>query len=497
MREPGHDLSFDNSRLFYLALSLAVVPLWLTHYLPGVDLPGHAAQAAALQELWRENPLFADLFRLNLFTPYMTGTVLLALLSFLVPVSIAVKLVMTGVVVATPLLAGRLLDATGGDSGWRWLLIPSTYSFAFYWGFYPFVIAVPFGLLLLLLTVRLDRRPSVGLSVVIAAFSVFLFFSHLLVLCLSSLLALAWIVGRNYQRPKKLMMLALPYTAPLPLVGKWLFDALNSASYMSEDRIVFGSIPKRLLDIPVQVSGLDGSFFLVSVLVFLVIVGLPFATRMRLSRRPEKWMMAACGFATFMLFPTFGLGTAFLYDRFGLFLPILWFVLWERTEKNETRWHWLGMAAVFIWIGVNTLRFSTFTLETRGFDQVVAEMDPGKRVLSFIATQRSSQFTAPVFLHLVSWYQADRRGIVDYNFGMFYGTVVLYRPERRPPIGTSLAWNPRSFDWNEHGGGSYDYFVIRSRTDVSAEIFKDQRPSVELVLNADWWWLYKPVDKTQ
>ena len=266
---------------------------------------------------------------------------------------------------------------------------------------------------------------------------------------------------------------------------------------MSEDRIVFGPVFKRLLDIPVQSTGLDGSFFWISVLVFMIIVALPFASRMQLTRKPEKWLMAICGLAVFMLFPTFGMGTAFLYDRFGLYLPILWFVLWERTGDDTARWHWLGMIAVFIWAGASVLRFSAFSLETNGFDKLMAEMEPGKRVLSFVSTQRSSQFTAPVFLHFLSWYQVERRGVVDYNFGMFYGTMVRYKPAKRPPYGDGLAWNPATFDWHKNGGDTYDYFVIRSPTDVSAEIFKDQRPSVKLVLNADWWWLYEPIDRTR
>lgn len=494
MNKTRANLNFANERLFYLALLAAVAPLWLTHYIPGVDLPGQAAQAVALQEIWRGNPDFVALFEINLLTPYITGTVILALLSYLIPAGIAVKLMLSAVVVATPVLAGRLLDEIGGDSRWRWLLIPSTYSFAFYWGFFPFVTAVPLGLVLLLLTVSLNRKPSAGLGVLIAIYSIFLFVSHLLVLCFSSLLALAWLAGCNFSRPKRLALLSLPYTASLPLIGVWLFVTLNSASYMSENRIVFGSVFKRLLDIPVQASGLDGSFFWASVLIFAVILALPFASRMRLTRKPEKWLMAMCGLATFMLFPTYGMGTAFLYDRFGLYLPILWFVLWEKTIADTARWHWLGMIAVFIWAGVNVLRFSAFNLETIGFEKLVADMDSGKRALSFVSTHRSSQFTAPVFLHFLSWYQVERRGVADYNFGMFYGTMIRYKPEKRPPFDDSLAWHPETFDWEKNGGDNYDYFVIRSRTDVSAEIFKDKRSSVELVRNEDWWWLYKPVD---
>ena len=89
------------------------------------------------------------------------------------------------------------------------------------------------------------------------------------------------------------------------------------------------------------------------------------------------------------------------------------------------------------------------------------------------------------------------RADVSQSLQMFYGSMVRYQPEQRPPFGDALAWSPATFDWHKNGGDTYDYFVIRSRTDVSAEIFKDKRSSVELVLNADWWWLYEPIDRTR
>jgi len=488
------EFSFANERFFYLALLLALTPLWLSNYLPGVDLPAQAAQAVALLEIWRGNPVFIELFEIHPFTPYVTGTAFLALLSYVIPVVVAVKLVMSVVVIATPILSGRLLDAIGGDSRWRWLLIPSTYSFAFYWGFFPFVTAVPFGLGLLLLTVRLHRKPSVGLGFLIATYTVFLFFSHLLLLCFSSLLALAWLVGSNYRQLPRLALLSIPYTAPLPLVAVWIFQTMANEIYMDPGRIVFGPVLKRLLDIPVQSTGLDGSFFIVSILIFAIMIIMPIASGFRMTKSPEKCLMALSGFAAFMLFPTFGMGTAFLYDRFGLFLPILWFILWEKTPAESTRWHWLGIFAVFIWAGVNVLRFSAFNLETKGFDTLMAETQPGKRMLSLVATHSSSQFTAPVFLHFPSWYQAVHRGIVDFNLGMSHVTLVRYKSKKRPKVADALAWKPGNFQWLKNRGDDYDYFVIRSRTDISAEIFKDHRSSVRLLGNEDWWWLYERVD---
>jgi len=121
-------------------------------------------------------------------------------------------------------------------------------------------------------------------------------------------------------------------------------------------------------------------------------------------------------------------------------------------------------------------------------------MEPGRRSLSMMTTHDSSQFTAPVFLHFPSWYQAERRGVVDFNFGMFYGTLVRYKPDKRAQNSDTLVWNPLKFDWRKNGGEKYDYFIIRSPTDISAEIFKNHRSSVELLEHADWWWLYRRID---
>jgi len=116
--------------------------------------------------------------------------------------------------------------------------------------------------------VRLHRKPSIGLGLLIATYSIFLFFSHLLLLCFASLISLAWLAGKNYRHLRLLAALSLPYAAPLPLVAVWIIQTMADETYISPGRIVFGPVLKRLLDIPVQSTGLDGNFFMVSILVF-------------------------------------------------------------------------------------------------------------------------------------------------------------------------------------------------------------------------------------
>ena len=78
-----------NERLFLAIVVLSAAPLWIGSYLPMVDMPQHAAQIAALREIWRGNEMFTQLFEINWFTPYLLGYLLLAALAFVMPITVA------------------------------------------------------------------------------------------------------------------------------------------------------------------------------------------------------------------------------------------------------------------------------------------------------------------------------------------------------------------------------------------------------------------------
>ena len=47
--------TLENRRLFGAAVALSIAPLWFGNMLPLVDMPQHAAQIAALHEMWTGN----------------------------------------------------------------------------------------------------------------------------------------------------------------------------------------------------------------------------------------------------------------------------------------------------------------------------------------------------------------------------------------------------------------------------------------------------------
>jgi len=225
-----------------------------------------------------------------------------------------------------------------------------------------------------------------------------------------------------------------------------------------------------------------------------LIIAFPFFAGARWSRRPERWWPLLVGAAVFLVFPSQAFGTAVLYERFGVFLPPLWLMAWSAPRARQPRWHWLAMAAICLWTGLNAYRFSMYDRDVADFKHVMAAMAPDKKALSIVAVSGSPYFSYPVYLHLPLWYQAERNGIVDFSFANVFQVMVRYKAERAPKIEIGFEHDPVQFRWDRHDGDAYDYFVVHANEDIGKVVFKNRRKSVRLVVQSGWWWLYEPVE---
>jgi hypothetical protein len=488
-------LSLRNERLFLAMLVLTLGPIWIGRYLPLVDMPQHAAQITALRELWHGNESLAQLFEINWFTPYLFGYLLLYAVSSVLPIMIATKLVVSLAVVAIPLATQQLLRAAGADERWKWLAIPASFSFAFYWGFLSYLVAAPLALIFLVRTVRFMAAPTIRNAVGIAVFSLLLFFCHVIVLGLASLLALGYVAGVSYRNPRALLLRSLPYATPLPVIAVWLVVTYRTTPSVHSDPIVFPTLFDRLLQLLLQPAGQDGSSLLVALLVTAAVLALPPLSGAKFNRRPERWLPLALAMLVFMVAPHFVLSTAYFYQRLGLFLVPLWLMTWDAPSGPARRLDWVAMLVVLIWAGATIGRFAGFSRETESFRQVTAAVEPQRRVASMVYDARSPFFVLPVYLHFPVWYAATERGVVDFNFADFFSQMVRYKADAGPRMTDFLGWYPTEFDWQAHGGAHYDYFLVKSSSDISLQIFKDKRGSVELVAQSGWWWLYRNLER--
>lgn len=489
--------SLSNERLFALALVLSVVPIWLSPHLPMVDMPQHAAQIVAMKEIWAGNETFTQLYQINWFTPYLLGYLLLYVVSLVVPVAVATQILVSIAVVSVSWLTGALLRAAGADARWKWVAIPGSYGFAFYWGFLSFIVATPVALLFLIQAIRFARQPTLRNALATAAFSVFLFFCHVIVLCFVSLAALGYLVGCNYRNIRQLAIRSLPFAAPLPLIAIWLVATYTTEISASSTPMAYGGpFLGRLYQLLLQPTGRDvfSPFFTVPAAAAVVL--LPVLAGSRFSPRPERWLPFAVGLLVFFIIPGYIMNAGFIAYRLGIFLTPLWLMAWDAPSEGSARpseqnLEWLALPIVLLWVVFNVGRFSAFAGDSRSFDTLMAAAEPNRRVAAMVEENTTRWFSTPVYMHHVAWYTSTHRGIVDFNFADFYSQTVRYKPDVGPRISEPLAWAPRDFDWERDGGAVYDYFVVKSGLDISAAIFKQKRPAVELVQHVGSWWLYR------
>jgi hypothetical protein len=478
-------LSVDNHRLFVTAVLLSIVPMWFGRYLPMVDLPGHAAVIAALQEIAAGNQTFTAAFDARWTSPYMLAYALFYAAAKVLPATVAAKLIVSLAIAATPLLTAALLRAAGADERWKWLAIPASYSYAFYWGFISFILAVPLALLLLILTIRFDAAVSLKRGLIIAATTIVLFYSHIIATGFACMIAVAYLAAKNYRNPRQLLLRWLPYTAPIPLILMWFAGDQTGAA---EAPVRFGPYWWRLSLLIAQPSGMERVTAL-GIVVTCAILLLPPLAGSRLSRSPARWLPFVLALAVFLATPSYAFLTGFLYERMGVFLVPLWLMMWDRPEQEPRRLAWLAMPLVVVWVLSNVARFASFARETQHFDAVLAAMEPGKRVAALV-DKNTPLFATPVYLHFGSWYQARKLGIVDFNFADFH-QVLEYRQADRPRITETLGWYPQLFDWKKNGGAGYDYFLVKANFDAGPIIFREADATFDLVAHSGWWWVYK------
>jgi hypothetical protein len=488
-------LSLRNERLFSVVLILSIAPLWFGQKLPMIDLPQHAAQVAALQQIWSGNEAFTQAFQVNWFTPYLLGYLLLYVLSLLVPVAVATQIVVALAIMSVPLLSGLLLRVAGADERWKWLAIPGGFSFAFYWGFLSFMVAVPFALFFLIQTIRFVRAPTLKSGIGIAVFALFLFFCHIVVLGFASLVALGYVVGCSYRDLRGLALRVLPFAIPLPLIALWLLITYANEPAVRSAPMVYGFGLERFVALLVQPSGREMFSPWISLMVTGSVAWLPFLAGARLSRRPERWLPFVLGLLAFLTFPAYAMNTGFLYQRLGVFLVPLWLMAWDPPSGRARNLDQVAMLVVVVWAFSNIGRFAAFVRETESFDDIIAAMEPDRTVASMVVDSSSPLFAGPVYMHFPAWYQAKHRGIVDFNFADFHSQMARYKSTAGPRIVEQLAWFPSAFLWGAHGGDKYDYFIVKANFDVSNEIFKEKRSAVRLVARSGWWWLYRNVER--
>lgn len=105
--------------------------------------------------------------------------------------------------------------------------------------------------------------------------------------------------------------------------------------------------------------------------------------------------------------------------------------------------------------------FAGFATEMEGFDEILEQIPPGKRVATLVFDRGSRHIGFAPFLHIGAFYQAERGGVSFFSFNDFPQSPVRFREDNRPPrVEPRWEWKPervrpeRDLVW-------FDYVLVR------------------------------------
>ena len=461
-----------------------------------VDLPEHAAQVALLRNLHNPGFQFSELFWVNWFTPYLLGYLLVYVLTPLLGIVTATKIVVAVAIAAVPVATAVLAKETGADCYWALLTVPAIYGFSYSWGFLNFLVATPLGLLFLVLFLRHTRKPSLRSSVYVALFSILLFFSHALMYLFFGVVAGVFALLET-SSIRKAAIAVSPVAAAFPPAFLWY--QRTKADPGTQDPVVWDLSWISSTD-PHTWGGRLTGFFprliglrspLVCVLFGIALFALPFLAGVRLSRRLAIWAPLAICVGVILFGPTGGHSGWALSQRFAVFALPFFVIGLEKCPASRPAWRAAAVFLLLAWTSILISVTMRYEAEAKGFMQILAAMKPNERALSLIFIQHTQASPAPVFVHFPAWYAATKQGVVDMNFAAFPVALVRYKPTLPSPNPPVSEWHPDTFHWEGWHGGMYRYFVVHAPVDLGYRLFGWAPCPVSLLTRSGNWWLYE------
>ena len=441
-----------------------------------VDLPQHAGQIALLRDLLLGRSRWASEFRLNFFTPYLIGYGLALPLTLVMPIAAAMKVVLTFAYAAFANLCiaiRRELNSTPQLDAYYFIPF---FGFAYGWGLYNFLVAAPVGLAFIWLCIRYARYGGIIRGLWLTALGLVLMFSHGLMFVAACSMGLV-LTTAKMRSPRQAIGRVWPFMLPL-LICVALFVAAREQD-PSLGPIVelsdFPSLSYRFESFLSDSMGAPGTHLAIP--LTLVAFLLPLLGGLRLDfRRVEASVMAAIACGVFALAPTIAWSTGYVFERFALFLlPTYAWLFVPPQGRGPRAMRYVTFSAIALGLIVTAqhlVQAIRFSREAQDFDKVLARAEPDRRALSLVIDPKTAGDPLIVYRHFPVWYQAEKHGLVDYNFAVFHPEVVRFA---RPPLPIvdydALSDTPWRFDWRRDHGAKYGYFFVRSAKPMPASLF--------------------------
>ena len=511
--------SFDATFLIVCAVSiLFTLPIWIALHPPMADYPQHLSMAAILH--WYHDPArhLAETYTLALTRPNTVFALLVAGLTYLMPLGVAGKLVMSCAVAMTG-MAGFALARRAGRPGWFGLFaLLSVYNFAFFFGFVNNVIATPLFLYGVVVADRqLDRPIGWRSWLVLASYGCAFYFVHIQFLCLF-VATVGWLTLLRRRDWRSWLWISSSQVPTVTITLLYYF-LRHEETYGYHEKKIFGDTHEPLLtfdkltEIPQNLFGVlaNSQHWLLLGMVVATSV-LVVRSRLRPSLSPAVALeqdfrtntldflartrfvsLALWFFAAYLLMPHIFVG-AFIYQRLiavaFLILPAV-LPIPDPRKIRPAKLVLAGTVALQILVLVHAA--DIFDAETRRGHALIAKTSPGKNLMAVMMWMGSAGIQdPPLFLHFGSHYLAEKGGRIFFSFSELHISPVQLRSELAfdDQDASMNEWQPLSFRFADFGY-HYDYFLCHGDFARLGPIFGRHMADLAWEIQGDWILLWR------
>lgn len=482
----------------------AALPLLLVRYPPMADLPMHEALVATMRHL--DDPRWGPPGLHHVVAPQANQLfhfIALAL-SYLVRTDTACKIVVAGIVGASPVLLARLLRSCRLSPLGAPLVLPVVCGWMFGWGLVPnllgFVLLVGF----LPLADTLARRGSVRDVLLTTGASSLLFFAHESTVIVFAIVLAYGLLVRSPRRWRSIVARAVPILfTGLLVAAQWRTSReLTSATMFAVGNFQGAGPLERLLDLPGAIFGgydarglalLGGSWAAAlgagAAGVLLARPRRSAPIRVTLWRR--RYAMLAIAFlALFLFFPMALGGTTLLAYRFLPAACVCAIVACAPKTTSRPLFA-LALAVPLVTALVHRPRYEQAHERFNDLDEILVHLPDGAAVAQLDLTPLPASVLAPV-PGAASRAQAEHGGRMLFSFTDMPPNPVYTRRELVwvEPV-MRLALQPFAFV-PEHDGKRFGWLLARAaNVGYRPHVRKALAPEYELVATKGEWELYR------
>lgn len=459
--------------LFIFVVVLTVFFLFYPVYLPMADLPQHAAQVSTLDDLLKNRSPWEDMLQINWRTPYLVIYGIWLFLYQFMDITWSAKTVVVLIFLLYVYAIRQLRrEFSGVGRIFDWVALTCFFGLTFQWGFISYLGGIPIGILFFIKNKRWMENKNKKDFIGIFIFGIISYFCHILSFSFFCLISYCYFLSKYYSFSwKQRIIFSIPYLIFAGLLLNYVtMPNPIPFRYYEVEYIQKGMLEKtkELFYAPWNMAFID-YYDIASVLIYIS----PALLGYKMSREKSRYVPLFISLLVWYIMPYFAHQTAVLYNRFSLFIPIFYYLIWDECKdlsifrinikQISSLFFSLSIAAYMFKVYDNNIKFNQSENVT-GFIFIKNNMDNNKRELSIYEpdSQTDGNLTSNYeLLHLTKWYQAEKKGWSDYSFASAHAMPVrLNMKSLYPGYGKNRFLVPEILE--SMNCSYYDYIIFRS-----------------------------------